>query len=857
MRHVQAPKRPGLGAYWAKSGADLLANLGSSAMGLSAAEAKQRLVAYGENRLVAKEGTGWLRLLLRQYESPLVLILIFAAIVSLGVQQWTEAITILMIIAGSTLLGFAQEYRASTAVKSLRERLALKVTAVRDGASQSTEARLLVPGDIVILSAGNLVPADGVVIEARDFLVSQATLTGESFPVEKRPDPTPQEASLSERANVVFLGTSVRSGTATMLVVETGSTTALGAIARRLNDADPETDFERGVRRFGYLLTRVMMVIVTFVFTANLFMGRPILDSLLFSVALAVGLTPELLPAIISVTLSAGAQRMAAKGVIVRRMTAIENLGSVDVLCTDKTGTLTQGVVELSQAADPSGVSSDTVFSLALANAYLETGIENPLDAAIVAYAEARGVAMPDSVKIDEIPYDFERKRLTIVVDQANNDQHIIITKGAFDTVLSCCTTVAQGAGQVGLDDAVRDRLTAFYRAKGDQGFRVLGLATRQVDAKIRYDRQDETAMVFQGFLTFFDPLKEGIETTLRDLAALGIAVKIITGDNRHVARHVGEAVGLGASLLTGSDLARTRDEALWHLAETTDIFAEVDPQQKERIVRALQARGHSVAYMGDGINDAPALRMADVGVSVAEAVDAARESADIVLLNRDLDVLRQGVVDGRRTFENTLKYVAITTSANFGNMISMAIGTLFLPYLPLLASQILLNNFLSDLPSIAISTDLVDPETVKTAPRWEIGKIRSYMIVFGLVSTVFDLITFAALVYLFHASESVFQSTWFVVSLLTELAVVLVLRTRRPSWRSRPGKVLVLSTFVVAGLGISLPYLGAISGWFGLVPLPIHLLVTGLGVVGAYIVANEVCKRWFYGRASLTSIRT
>jgi P-type Mg2+ transporter len=690
-------------AYWAKSASALLADLGARPTGLTEPEAAQRLGVYGENSLITKEGKGWFSLLLRQFESPLVLILIFAATVSLWVQQWTEAAIILLIVAGSTLLSFVQEYRAAVAVKALRERLALKATAMRDGHVRSIEARLLVPGDVVTLSAGNLVPADGVVLEARDFLVSQAALTGESFPVEKRAEPTAAETTLSERTNAVFLGTSVRSGTAKMLVVGTGATTTLGAIAGRLSDAEQETDFERGVRRFGYLLTRVMMVIVTFVFTANLLLGRPVLDSLLFSVALAVGLTPELLPAIISVTLSAGARRMAAKGVIVRRMTAIENLGSVDVLCTDKTGTLTQGVVQLSEAADATGTASEAVFALALTNASLETGIANPLDAAIVATAQGRGATLPDLAKIDEIPYDFERKRLTIVVDQPMDDQHLIITKGAFDTVLSCCTMVAQGTAAAPLDEGMRNRLTEFYRSKGDEGFRVLGLATRPVAAKARYDRQDETEMVFQGFLTFFDPLKDGVETTIRNLAALGISVKMITGDNRHVALHVGQAVGLGTSLMTGAELARTRDEALWHLAETTDIFAEVDPQQKERIVRALQARDHCVAYMGDGINDAPALRTADVGVSVEEAVDAARESADIVLLSRDLDVLRQGVIDGRRTFANTLKYVAITTSANFGNMISMAIGTLFLPYLPLLASQILLNNFLSDLPSMAI----------------------------------------------------------------------------------------------------------------------------------------------------------
>jgi len=849
MTHSGPAFGPGQTAYWSLQTGDLLVNLKSDQTGLPQVEAERRLLSHGENQLMEQKGAGPLRLLLRQYESPLVLILILAASVSLVVQEWTQSVIILLIIVGSTLLGFAQEYRASEAVKELRRRLALNVTALRDGTPLAIDARFVVPGDVVLLAAGNLVPADGVVIEARDFLVSQAALTGESFPVEKRPDPTPQTASLAERTNAVFLGTSVRSGTAKMLVTETGRSTALGAIASRIADADPETDFARGVRKFGFLLTRIMVLIVTFVFTANLLLGRPILDSLLFSVALAVGLTPELLPAIVSVTLSAGARQLARKGVIVRQMAAIENLGSVDVLCTDKTGTLTNGVVELSETLDARGSNAEELFRLALINASLETGIANPLDEAIVTTAKRRGFEMPRLPKIDEIPYDFERKRLTIVVDQADEDGHLIITKGAFDTVLACCDRVAQGARSVPLDDGARAGLAAFFSTKGSEGFRVLGLATRRVAPKVRYGREDEAAMVFEGFLLFFDPLKDGIEATLRDLSGLGIAVKIITGDNRYVACHVGQAVGLGASVLTGSELARTRDEALWHLAETTDIFAEVDPQQKERIVRALQSRGHSVAYIGDGINDAPALRMADVGVSVEEAVDVARESADVVLLNRDLDVLRQGVVDGRRTFANTLKYVAITTSANFGNMISMAIGTLFLPYLPLLATQILLNNFLSDFPSMAISTDRVDPETVEAAPRWDIRQIRSYMIVFGLVSTVFDLLTFGVLIYVFHATESLFQSTWFVVSLLTELAVVLVLRTHRPSWSSRPGRLLVLSTIAVAGIAVALPYLGAVSGWFDLVPLPTSMLAAALAIVAVYLVATETTKRWFFGR--------
>ncbi|MGB5556755.1 MAG: magnesium-translocating P-type ATPase [Paracoccaceae bacterium] len=835
-------------AYWSRPLVQLLADLGSSTDGLRQSEAERRLVQYGENQLVEQGQVTVLRLLLRQYESPLVLILIFAAIVSMVVREWSESAIILAIVAGSTLLGFVQEYRASEAVRDLRGRLALKVTALRDGAPISIAAARVVPGDVILLSAGNVVPADGVVIEARDFLVTQAALTGESFPVEKRPGDVAANATLPERTNMMFQSTSVRSGTARMLVVQTGRATAYGAIAEGLAGAEPETDFERGIRHFGYLLTRVMMVIVTFVFTANLLMQRPVIDSLLFSVALAVGLTPELLPAIISVTLSAGARRMAGQGVIVRRMAAIENLGGADILCTDKTGTLTRGVVELAEAVDSAGAPSATVLRLAHVNAALETGIENPLDGAIIATATERELAPPEDRKIDEIPYDFLRKRLTIVVETAPG-RHLIVTKGAFDTVLACCGSVAGPDGSQPLDDAARTRLSDYYRSKGSEGYRVLGIASREIAAKPHYSRGDEEELVFEGFLLFFDPLKDGITETLGALADLGIRVKVITGDNRHVAAHVAEAAGLGNAMLTGADLQNTRNEALWHLAEITDIFAEVDPQQKELIVRALQSRGHGVAYLGDGVNDAPALRAADVGISVDQAVDVARDSADIVLLQRDLDVLRQGIVDGRRTFANTLKYIQITTSANFGNMISMGLGTLFLPFLPLTAAQILLNNFLSDIPSMAISTDRVDPDAVAAAPRWDIAGIRAYMVVFGLISTVFDLLLFGVLVGVFHSAEAQFQSTWFVVSLLTELVVVLVLRTRRPSWQSVPGRLLLVSTIAVFVVAVALPYLGRFSAWIELVPLPLPLLATGFAVILAYIGATEIAKYYFYRR--------
>ncbi len=810
-------------------------------------QARRRLQQHGPNVLAAETGPGPWRLLARQYSSPLVLILVIAAGISAGIGEWTESAIILAIVAASTLLGFRQEYMAARALQALRRRLVLRVTTIRGGAPRQIEASALVPGDVILLSAGNLIPADGLILEARDFLVSQAALTGESFPVEKHAGLVAPDAGLAERSNAAFLGSSVRSGTARMVIVATGRDTALGAIAGRLGTAEPETDFERGIRQYGYLLARVMMVIVTLVLTTNLLLHRPLIESLLFSVALAVGLTPELLPAILSVTMSAGARHMAGKGVIVRRPSAIEGLGSVDILCTDKTGTLTRGVVALDAATDPAGQPSDRVFGLALINAHLETGIVNPLDEAIVASAATRGQPLPSPPKIDEIPYDFLRKRLTIVIDLVDEPDHLIITKGAFDTVLACCNQIAVGAGAEPLDDAGRARLTAFYARKGGEGFRVLGVASRRLPPRPRYLPADETRMVFEGFLLFFDPLKEGIVENLHRLQALGVAVTLITGDNRHVAAHVAQAVGLKGPLITGADLARTRDEALWHLAETTAIFAEVDPQQKERIVRALQVRGHRVAYLGDGINDAPALRRADVGISVDQAVDVARDSADVVLVERDLGVLAQGITDGRLTFANTLKYISITTSANFGNMVSMAIGTLFLPFLPLLAAQILLNNFLSDLPSLAISTDKVDPEAVQKAPRWNVRQVRTDMIVFGLVSTGFDLLTFVMLTQLFHTPEALFQSAWFLISLLTELAVVLVLRSRRWFWQSAPSRVLSLTTALVATLAVGLPYLGLPEDWIGFVPLPGAVLAGSLAIVLAYVVTTELAKHLRY----------
>jgi Mg2+-importing ATPase len=837
--------------FWAQPADAVLASLGAGRDGLSSAEAALRLSRNGPNRVWGNGRETVARLLFRQVESPLVLILAFGALVSMVVGDWVDATLILVIVAGSALAGFLQEYRASGAVAALRRRLALRVRARRDGAEVTVGAETLVPGDIVLLSAGNLVPADGLVLEARDFLVSEAALTGESFPVEKQPGVVAAEAPAAARSNAVFMGSSVRSGTATVLVAATGARTAFGAIAARIGEAAEETEFARGVRAFGGMLLRVMVVMVLFVVAVNQALARPLPDGLMFAVALAVGLSPELLPAIVSITLSAGARALARHGVLVRRLEAIENFGSMDVLCTDKTGTVTEGRITLTDALDAAGAPSDAVRRLAFLNAALETGIENPLDAALVAMGEAAGLSSDGVRKIDEIPYDFQRRRLSIVIEEPDDPaRHRMIVKGAFAEVLEACAAIATGDGDRPLTEADRAGLEALFRARGEAGYRVLAVAERVFDARPRYGREDECGLVFRGLLLFLDPPKEDAARSLGALAARGIAVKIITGDNRHVAAHVARAVGLDAkAMLTGAELDAMRDEALWHVAPRTDLFVEIDPQQKARIVRALQRAGHAVGFLGDGINDAPALHAADVGISVEGAVDVARESADIVLTGPDLDVLREGVEEGRRTFANTLKFIGITVASNFGNMVSMAIAAPLLPFLPLLPKQILLNNFMSDLPLMAVASDAVDPEHGERPQRWDVAEVRRFMLVFGLLSSVFDMVTFAVLLRLAGADERTFQTAWFVLSLLTEIAAILVLRTRRPVLASRPGRLLLAASLVVAALAPALPYLGRASAMFGFVPLAPVLMLVLLLIAWAYVVANEAAKRLFWRR--------
>ena len=832
-------------AWWSIPQTELLTLLGVDPAGLSAGEAASRLTEVGPNLVRPREEVTRWSILVKQLRSPLVLILVFAAVVSGVVSEWLDAAIIISIVAGSAVLGFFQEYRASNAVAELRARVELQTRVRRDGGVVEVPAADVVPGDVVVLSTGGLVPADGRVLSSVDCHVSEAILTGETYPAEKSPGAVDQATSLGGRSNCLWMGTTVATGTAEMLVVATGGSTQYGTVAQRLALRPPETAFEQGIRQFGHLLTQVMVVLVMVVFAANVFRAKPAIESLLFAIALAVGVAPELLPAILAVNLAHGARQMADKGVIVRQLASIVNLGSMDVLCTDKTGTLTEGAITLDGGFGPDGGSSDHPILLGRVNAALQAGLVGPLDHALLDGGTAEGWE-----KLAEIPFDFFRKRLSVVA-RRGRDQPLLVCKGAFERVLEVCDQVGADPPRP-LTAEIRNTLIARFEEESRQGWRLVGVAVKTVpDSPGGFSTADESAMAFVGYLRFADPPKADSKDVVEDLAGLGVEVKVISGDVAEVTAHLASQVGLPVEpILTGADLNAMSDEALWHAAARTALFVEVDPTHKERIVTALRRGGKVVGFMGDGVNDAPALHAADVGVSVDSAVDVAREAASFVLLRHDLRVLCDGIVEGRRTFANTIKYITTTESANFGNMISMAAASFFLPFLPLTATQVLLNNFLSDFPATTIATDRVDPEMVAQPERWDIRRIRRFMVVFGAVSSVFDFITFGLLLWVFSASAELFRTGWFIESLLTELVIALVVRTRRPLYRSRPGRLLLVSTAAVTVLAFALPYLPFADALGFTTPTP-ALLAALVGITAFYVAATEATKRLLFQRIS------
>jgi Mg2+-importing ATPase len=825
-------------AYYTGPEADLLVRLGTGESGLAAAVAQERLRTGGPNRLAtASRRRGW-RLLAGQFANPTILILIVATILAIALGDLADGIIILIIIGASGLLGFWQEHRAGNAVDELIARVQIHSEVLRDGREVPIAVDEIVPGDIVVLRAGDVIPADCRVLWSRNLLVDEAALTGESFPVEKAPARPLTVSPLAERINCLFMGTHVVSGEGRAVVSQTGTATEYAAVYQRLAEADVTTSFEKGMTRFGLLLVRAMVVLVTGILVVNLALDRPFVESVLFSLALAVGLTPQLLPAIVAVSLAAGARRMAAAQVIVKRLDAIEDFGGMTTLCTDKTGTLTAGAIRVERAVDVTGQPSDSVLRLAQLNAALQRGFANPIDDAIIRLA----VAPIEATLLDELPYDFTRKLLSVLIEQ--DGDRTVITKGALSHVVGACTQAMSPAGPLPLGQ-VRADLDGLAETLSAQGFRILGVAAKRMPGGTVLTGADESGLTLYGLLALADPVKDDAAAAIAELAGLGISLRVVTGDNRLAAAYVADRVGLTGALLDGATISALTDDQLSARVLDTSVFAEVEPLHKERIVKALQRRGEVVGFLGDGINDSPALHAADIGISVDRAVDVAKQSASIVLTGHSLRVIADGVRLGRQTFANTLKYIRVTISANFGNMLSMAAASAFLPFLPLLPRQILLLNLLSDIPATTIATDAVDPEQLAAPRRWELRSLRSFMITFGLISSVFDLATFAVLRIGFGADAATFRSGWFVESTLTELAIMLILRTARPAIRSRPSRPLLLSSVAVAALALALPYTPAVAGELGLAPLPGSMVAALALLTAAYVVVNETAKRW------------
>jgi len=834
-------------SFWAIDQEILLASLQTKASGLSTLDAQKKLVNYGKNTIVSKNKTSPFVLFLTQFKNPIILILLFATIVSIYVGEQTDAIIIFFIIILSGLLSFWQEYTASKSMEKLLDMVRITTTVLRDDKEVTVNNEDVVPGDIVLLSAGSMVPSDGLLLESESLLVDESALTGEPYPIEKQASILDENTPLADRTNSLWMGTHVVSGSGKLIIVNTGSYTKFGEISQQLSIKKPETEFERGIRKFGFMLMIITIILVFTIFAVNIFLKKPLLDTFMFSLALAVGLTPQLLPAIVSINLSRGSKVMAKEKVIVKRLSSIENLGSMNILCSDKTGTLTDGNVKVKDSLSVAGNFSEKVFLYAYLNSMFESGFVNPIDTAIRTY---KTLDISEYKKIGEQPYDFIRKRLSVFVTKGNNPlaAKTIITKGAFDKVIDICTKIETDKGTIDNIEKYYDDIVAKYQELSTNGYRTLGIAYKDCEENTtQLTRDDESDMIFLGFITLFDSPKEGIKDTIQKLENLGISLKIITGDNRFIAANVMQQLGYpDAKILTGAEIRDINDIALIHQALQTKVFAEIEPNQKERIILALKKSDNVVGYIGDGINDVSALHDADVSISVDSAVDVAKETADIVLLEKNLEVLVQGVLAGRTTFTNTMKYVFMATSANFGNMFSMAGASLFLPFLPLLPKQVLLTNLMTDLPAMTIASDNVEPDVISKPHRWDISFIKKFMLTFGLISSIFDYITFGVLILVLDADETLFQTGWFMESVISASIIVLVIRSRKMFFKSKPSNNLIIATFSVVIATVLLQYtpLAAILG-FEQLPAQLQYLIAG--IVCLYILAAELAKKVFY----------
>ncbi|WP_242917883.1 magnesium-translocating P-type ATPase [Pontibacter liquoris] len=818
----------------------LYKQLHSGADGLSAPIARRRIVAQKRKARVKSRSQRELKLLLRQFSSPLMLLLIIVVILSAILGETSDTIIVLFILLVSGLLSFFQELHAGRAVEKLLQIIAVKHQVVRQGKKVDVRTKEVVPGDVLLLNAGDLIPADCRIVESNELHVNESSLTGESFPVAKAPGILPEDTPLNQKSNCLWQGTSVVSGTAKALVVYTGPETVFGQMAHSLTQVSP-TAFEEGLKGFGYFLLRITVLLSVFILVTNLYFHKPFFNSLLFSLALAIGMAPELLPAIMTFAMSAGARRMMDRKVIVKRLSSIFNFGEVNVLCTDKTGTITEGSVTVHGIVNIAGKPDPKAQLFAFLNATFQNGFTNPIDQEIGSLP----LKPAGYEKYDEIPYDFIRKRLSIGVKSASGN--IIITKGALLNVLDVCTFYADEAGtEPALEEQQRQQVKTQLEHYSKEGYRVLGIAYKQT-SKTDIVYEDEQEMVFLGFILLEDKLKADAVDSIARLEKMGIAVKIITGDNRYAAMHAAKALGMASSnILSGEELSKMSPEALIVNAAKTDVFSEIEPHQKEQIVRALQKSKFRVAYLGDGINDVAAIHAADTGISTNNAVDVAKEAADFVLLEKNLVVLAAGVLEGRKSFANSMKYIFATTGATFGNMFSVAGASLLLPFLPMLPKQILLTNLLTDFPYLAVASDRVDEEQLRLPLRWDIRLIRRFMLVFGLHSSVFDFATFYTLHTYFGLRETPFQTGWFLESIITELLIVFIIRTHKPLFRSNPGRLLLLIALLALLVTVWLPF-SPLAGALSLTSLHQPQALAIGCILLAYAVTAELLKLWFF----------
>jgi Mg2+-importing ATPase len=819
---------------------ELYSQLQSSPNGLDSPTAAVRIREQQKQLNTESRFRREVKLLIRQFANPLILLLVVAVILSALLGETSDTLIILTILLTTGLLGFWQELNAGRAIEKLRSMIARTHTVVRDGVEKQLPSAEVVPGDVLIFDAGDIIPGDCRILDSNELHVNESSLTGESFPVEKRAGTVAETTPLSQKSNCLWQGTNVISGTARAMAVQTGNQTVFGQLAHSLVQS-PETAFEKGIKHFGYFLLRITIVLSLIILAANLYFKKPFFDSVLFSLALAIGMAPELLPAIMTFAMSAGARRMLAKKVIVKKLSSIFNFGEVTILCTDKTGTITEGTATVSDIVNWQGTTDLRSRQYAFLNASLQRGFTNPIDQAIAALP----LSTDGYQKLDEIPYDFLRKRLSIAVRQG--DRRFFVTKGDLHSVLTITRFMETVPGQPELlSDAIRTAIDDRFAAYCQLGYRVLGLAYKPI-ATDSISRDDETDLTFLGFILLEDPLKESALASIKQLQALQVSVKIITGDNRFAARHIARTMtSREPTMLRGDEIDALTPEALTVKAVQTDVFAEIEPHQKERIVKALQQAKATVAYIGDGINDVAAIHAADVGISTSNAVDVAQEAADFVLLQKDLSVLADGILEGRKSFANSMKYIFITTGATFGNMFSVAGASLLLPFLPMLPKQLLLTNLITDFPFLTIASDEVDADQLTGPKKWDMSQIRNFMIVFGLHSSLFDFITFYVLHSHFKLAGSPFQTGWFLESSLTELIILFIIRTRKPFFRSRPARWLISTGVLAALTAIGLP-LSPLAPVLGFSLAHTRQMLALLLILAAYTLTADWLKLLFF----------